>query len=91
MGDYVVRVHAVGGHGCQRNVKSGEKLAARCEHPDSCPDCISREYVEKLAKCGNQIKVASLTHWPADLEHYANAPLSEVRDDLVSHTRRGSF
>lgn len=88
MGDYVVRVHAVGGHGCQRHIKHGEKVAPRCEHPDNCPDCITREYVEKLTK-SNSIKSASIVHWPAEV--YGTDSLGEVRDDLVSHTRRGSF
>ena len=88
MGDFVVRVHAVGGHGCQRGVKHGEKVEARCGAPN-CPDCLAREFVEKLRAAGNDVKATSLTHWPADLPGYN--PLSEVRDDLVSGVRRGSF
>lgn len=91
MGDYVVRIHATGGHGCQRDVGHGRKLKARCDHPENCPDCITREYVERLQRTGNMIHVASLTHWPADLPGYSTQSLGEVRDDLISGTRRGSF
>jgi len=93
MGDYVVRVHAVGGHGCQREKKHGEKLTWPCVGPNcaTCPDNLAHEFVEKLRATGNSVYVASLTHWPAELPGYANSPLGEVRDDLVGGTRRGSF
>lgn len=87
MGDYVVRVHAVGGHGCQRQIKSGERVDG-CGSP-TCPDCLSREFVAKLRASGNDVKVASLTHWPAELPGYN--PATEVRDDLLTGIRRGSF
>lgn len=87
MGDYVVRIQATGGHGCQRDVGHGQKLKSRCGS-ENCPDCITREYVEKLAK-SNSITSASITHWPADL--YGTDGLDEVRDDLVTGMRRGSF
>ena len=85
-----MRVHAVGGHGCQRDKKHGAKLDARCGS-QNCPDCLAREFVEKLRASGNDVKVASLTHWPADLPGYSEQPLGEVRDDLIGGTRRGSF
>jgi hypothetical protein len=93
MGDFVVRVHAVGGHGCQREKKHGEKLVWPCgaQHCATCPDNIAHEFVEKLRANGCSIHVASLTHWPADTPSYASQPLGEVRDDLVGGTRRGSF
>jgi len=87
MGDFVVRVHAVGGHGCQRDKGHGEKVEG-CGEP-GCPDCITRDYVRRLQAAGNSVQVASLTHWPAELP--GRDPLGEVRDDLLSGVRRGSF
>lgn len=87
MGDFVVRVHAVGGHGCQRDKKHGDAVEG-CGSPQ-CPDCITREYVAKLKATGCDVKNASLSHWPAELAGYD--PMGEVRDDLLTKKRRGSF
>ncbi len=87
MGDYVVRVHAVGGHGCQREYGDGATVAG-CGLP-GCPDCITRDYVKRMKAAGQDVKVASLTHWPAELSGYN--PVGEVRDDLLTGIRRGSF
>lgn len=90
MGTFRVEVQAVGNHGCQRVVKSGEKVEG-CKQP-GCVDCITREYVEKLKASGaffsdtggrNNIGYAQLTHWPGG--H------GTVTDDLVSGVRNGNF
>lgn len=88
MGDYSITVRAVGGHGCQREVKDGGTLAEKCGIP-GCPDCMAREFVRELKAAGNTITAAVLRHWPADHPHYDGA--SEVSDNLVTHKRRGSF
>lgn len=87
MGDFITRVLAVGGHGCQREKKSGE-IVEGCGQ-SYCPDCIFRNYVKALKASGADVKVASITHWPAELPHYNNQ--GEVQDDVLTGKRRGSF
>ena len=82
MGDFRVEIRAVGGHGCQRTVKSGGQVQNFCGNV-ACPDCITREYLRALKRANIQISTAFLTHWPG-------TP-TEVKDDLVSGTRFGSF
>ncbi len=86
MGDFVIRIHATGGHGCERDKKHGDKVEG-CGLP-ACPDCTARRFVAELKAKGNMVHSASLTHWPA--EHGCD-PQGEVRDDLVTGVRRGSF
>lgn len=82
MGMFRVEVQAVGGHGCQRTVKSGQKLQQFCGSP-SCPDCLAREFVRSLKRIGCFEVKGLLRHWP-DTE-------TEVRDDLVTGERTGNF
>lgn len=86
MGDFTIRIHAVGGHGCQRDKKHGEVVEG-CGQPN-CPDCMTRDFVKRMKAAGNDVKNAAITHWPAD---FGCDPLSEVRDDLLTGVRRGSF
>lgn len=81
MGQFVVRVDAVGGHGCQREIGDGETVTG-CGQ-SSCPDCITRQYVGHLKASGTTFTEASLTHWPGQP--------GEVRDDLLTGKRSGSF
>lgn len=60
MGTYRIEIQAVGGHGCQRNVKSGEVLESFCGS-DYCPDCKAREFVADLKKSEN-VQQALLIH-----------------------------
>lgn len=91
MGTFRVEVQAVGGHGCQREVKSGETITAPCGHA-SCPDCLAREFVQKLKAAGcffnttgtiEGVGYAKLTHWPHG--H------GTVSDDLLTGVRSGNF
>lgn len=81
MGQFRVEVTAVGGHGCQREVKDGENVRP-CDNP-ACPDCMARKLVHDLAAHGCTVESAILTHWPGQA--------GEVRDDLVTGKRSGSF
>ena len=81
MGTYQIEIQAVGGHGCQREVDNGQ-IVYGCGRMD-CPDCQAREFVAQLKRRGSTIDTAILVHWP-------NTE-SEVRDDLVSGKRSGSF
>lgn len=95
MGDYRIVIEGVGGHGCDRIAKEGETLAGPCERAH-CPDCSVRRLVSALMANGNSVKLATLTHWPRNLEHpnapdYAG-PGNHIVDDLVSGVRKsGAF
>jgi hypothetical protein len=81
MGQFRVTVEAVGGHGCQREKGDGEVVMG-CER-SGCPDCIAREFVRRLKRSGATVDKALLQHWP-ETE-------TEVRDDLLTGIRSGSF
>lgn len=81
MGTFRIEVQAVGGHGCQREVKDGGTVYG-CRRM-GCPDCETREFVERLKLQGNTVDVAKLTHWPGQS--------SEVSDNLLTRIRSGSF
>lgn len=85
MGTFRVEVQAVGGHGCQRELKEGATVHG-CGSP-SCPDCIARDFVQKLTAAGvffgDAEGYARITHWPGQP--------GEVRDDLITGKRSGSF
>lgn len=82
MGQFRIEVTAVGGHGCQRTVKGGESVQPFCGY-SGCPDCLARNFVAGLKSQGQSVESATLIHWPGQE--------SEVRDDLVSRVRTGSF
>jgi hypothetical protein len=81
MGEFRVTVTAVGNHGCQREFGDGETVIG-CERPQ-CTDCITREFVRRLKRAGASVSEAVLLHWPRDV--------GQVRDDLVTGERRGTF
>lgn len=81
MGNFRVVVDAVGGHGCQRGVKDGERVIG-CGQMD-CPDCQAREFVDTLKRRGASVTGAKLIHWPGQPD--------EVEDDLLTRVRKGSF
>lgn len=81
MGDFAVAVHAVGGHGCQREKKHGDSVGD-CGN-DSCPDCITRQYVTRLKMTGCNVQSATLVHWPGGA--------GTVLDNLLTGTRSGQF
>lgn len=81
MGEFRVTVTAVGGHGCQRQYGDGEHVVG-CERP-GCPDCITREYVRRLKRSGATVSAAEILHWPREV--------GQVRDDLLTGERRGTF
>ena len=87
MGDYRVVIEAMGGHGCQREKGDGDTILG-CER-HGCPDCMTRELVRRLKRAGERVNKAEITHWPADLPGYSLT--SEVRDDLLTGKRTGSF
>ncbi len=81
MGMFRVTVEATGGHGCQREKGDGEHVVG-CER-SGCPDCITREFVRRLRRCGAMVSKAQLVHWPDQV--------GQVHDDLLTGERRGTF
>lgn len=81
MGSYNIEIEAVGGHGCQREVKDGDKVFG-CGRM-GCPDCETRRFIKTLRDGGSSVSKAKLTHWPGQE--------SEVQDDLLTGIRTGNF
>ncbi len=82
MGLYRFTLEAVGGSGCQREIKTGGKVYGCGQR--MCPDCELRELVQNLQQRGQTVKVAVLEHWP-------DLPERTVVDDLMTRTRKGQF
>jgi hypothetical protein len=81
VGMFTLELEAVGGHGCQRELKDQASVES-CGWA-GCPDCILREAVAKLKASGASVSKAILRHWPGSN--------TEVSDNLLTKVRRGSF
>lgn len=51
MGAFNINITGVGGHGCERKARPGEKLYGRCGR-FTCPDCLAYEFVQRLRQAG---------------------------------------
>ena len=51
MGAFNINITGVGGHGCERKAKAGEKLHGRCGR-FTCPDCMAYDFVQRLKQAG---------------------------------------
>ena len=51
MGAFNINITGVGGHGCERKAKAGDKLHGRCGR-FNCPDCIAYEFTQQLRQKG---------------------------------------
>lgn len=91
MGTFRVEIQGVGSHGCQREVKSGQKVEG-CGQP-GCPDCMARAFVKQLSDAGmmgtyatedpGSLVYAKFIHWPYGY--------GTVTDDLLTGIRNGDF
>ncbi len=85
MGNFRIEIDGCGGHGCQREVKDGGTVTG-CGNVH-CPDCKARRFVAEMKAAGffdyPPSATATLIHWPGTT--------TEVRDDLLTGVRRGSF
>lgn len=50
MGAFNINITGVGGHGCERKAKPGDRLQ-RCGR-FTCPDCLAFEFVQRLRQAG---------------------------------------
>lgn len=83
MGDFLIRIHAVGGHGCNREAKAGEMFMG-CGRLD-CVDCAAAALVKQYAMLpSTKIESATQTHWPVELAKIGRSydEAHEVVDDL---------
>lgn len=51
MGQFKIEIVGVGGHGCERKAKAGEKLLGRCGR-FNCPDCLAYDFVQRMRQAG---------------------------------------
>lgn len=94
MGMFRIEIEGTGGHGCSRDIGDGQEL---CTEPlvagetvrmpphawGTCIDCDARHLVAAYQRRGVMNLKATLIHWPSDP--------NEVRDDLVTGVRSGTF
>lgn len=51
MGAFNINITGVGGHGCERSAKPGDKLHGRCGR-FTCPDCLAYEFTQRMRQAG---------------------------------------
>lgn len=51
MGAFNINITGVGGHGCERKAKPGDKLHHRCGR-FTCPDCLAYDFVQRMRQAG---------------------------------------
>lgn len=96
MGQFRCTITAVGGHGCQREVKDGGMVYG-CRR-QGCPDCeffsMVAEYARRTA-C--TIEGAELSHWPGtsgevvDVMEVQSVGIPLTSFSTLSRRRKGSF
>jgi hypothetical protein len=69
MGAFNINITGVGGHGCERKAKAGEKLWSRCGKY-TCPDCMAYDFVQRMKQAGmvregDQATGQEVVHSPA--------------------------
>lgn len=60
MGAFNINITGVGGHGCDRKAKPGDKLYQRCGR-FGCPDCMAHDFVQQLRQRG-MLSDVGVTH-----------------------------
>lgn len=92
MGDFRIVIDAVGGHGQDRDKKTGEVVNFSLGGEQS-PEALALKFVEALKSAGMTPSEAKIIHWPID--NYGgqlkNNRSSQIVDDLLTGRRNGSF
>ena len=91
MGDFRIEVNAVGGHGCEREVKDGGTVYG-CRSM-TCPDCITARYVADMLRAGVSVRSAKIEHWPGSTTEVVDAfdTALQPTHSVQPRVRRGSF
>lgn len=90
MGQYKIEITAVGGHGCQRELKDGDVVCG-CGSM-TCPDCLTAKFIADLARAGNNVEAATLTHWPGQPHSVVDTfEKPQVHTLQAVRRRKGSF
>ncbi len=81
MGDFRMTIEAMGGHGCDRKAKAGATaqdgdIVRGCGQ-ETCPDCMFARFVSEMQRAGMRPFVATLHHWPADMNEHLFLPDAE--------------
>jgi hypothetical protein len=82
MGTFKIEITAVGGHGVDRSKKDGD-VVNFSEGGKDTPDAITKKFVDELKAKGNNVSMATITHWPG-------GP-NEVQDNFLTGIRAGKF
>lgn len=82
MGQFIINIKAVGGHGQDRRKKNGEVVDFN-SGGESTPDAIAKRLTDELIASGANVESATITHWPGQSD--------EVTDDLITGIRNGNF
>lgn len=88
MGAFNINITGVGGHGCERKAKPGEKLYQRCGR-FTCPDCMAYEFVQRMKQAGmvREGDTAYTVEVPADhpdvlaMHEHNNAQMAAVKTE----------
>jgi hypothetical protein len=93
MGQFKIEIVGVGGHGCDRKAKEGDKLYARCGR-FGCPDCMAYDFVQQLKQKGMLPETQNAAGGPtrALFVHWPGSGPTEVTDDMLENARvKGQF
>lgn len=92
MGDFRIVIEAVGGHGQDRDKKTGD-IVDFSIGGQNCPEALALKFIETMKEQGMTPNQAYIIHWP--LDNYGgqlkNNRNSQIVDDLLTGKRNGSF
>jgi hypothetical protein len=100
MGDFRIVIDAVGGHGQDRENKSGSGINFGDPADDyPTPEALALKFVEELKAKGNSVQGAKVIHWPLEAlghdgqytDQLKNGRSSQIVDDLLTGKRVGNF
>ncbi len=91
MGNFRIVIDGVGGHGCEREKGSGERIFG-CQRMD-CPDCNARAFVADLMRRSvlSGDVTAKFVHWPGTVGEVVDDLLPFNAESDVARVRLGSF
>jgi hypothetical protein len=92
MGDFRIVIEAVGGHGQDRDKKTGD-VVDFLQGGDRTPEALALKFIEAMKEAGMTPNQAYIVHWP--LDNYGgqlkNNRSSQIVDDFLTGKRNGSF